>query len=234
MTEDNEVTLAVPHKLFLYSFSNFYSMKMTCSFPFPEQSPYQNPKTLDKKTVHRQEQTRCGDLFNWFGGPLQKRFQGPVVCCLLPPPTSGMLFAVMAIKLVPIGSYRDKTSLLFYLLYSVGPGKILFVNLSSSTSSCTVFLYNVFDQNLASSKLAPSKLAPWLLAPMTTRPMTAGPWAARSMDSSPHGQLTTWTACPMDSSPHRQLTPWTARPMDNSPCGQLTPWWGCLVILMML
>jgi hypothetical protein len=70
------------------------------------------------------------------------RAQLCVVCSL--PQTVGMLLAIMSIKPVTIGSYRDQTSLLFYSLYCVGPGKILFVNLSSSTFSCTVFLYNVF------------------------------------------------------------------------------------------
>jgi hypothetical protein len=51
-------------------------------------------------------------------------------------------------KPVPIGSYRDQTNLLFSL--PLGPGKILFVNLSSSTFSCTVFLYNVFANLLYS------------------------------------------------------------------------------------
>ncbi len=72
------------------------------------------------------------------------------MCCLLPPPNSGMLLAIMSLKPVPIGSYRDQTSLLFYSLYCVDPGKILFVNLSSSTFSCTVFLYNVFAPKVLS------------------------------------------------------------------------------------
>ncbi len=67
------------------------------------------------------------------------------MCCVLFPLNSGMLLAVISIKPVPIGSYRYQTSLLFYSLYCVGPVKILFVKLSSSTFSCTVFLYNVFD-----------------------------------------------------------------------------------------
>ncbi len=67
------------------------------------------------------------------------------LCAHVAPPNSGMLLAIMCIKPVPIGSYRDKTSLLFYSLYRVGPGKILLVNLSASTFSCTVFLYKVFD-----------------------------------------------------------------------------------------
>jgi hypothetical protein len=87
----------------------------------------------------------CGDLFIRFGGPVHKRFQDPVVCCVLPPPNSGMLLAIMYIKPVHIGSYRDQTSLLFYSHYHVGPGEILFVKLSSSTFSCTVFLCNVFE-----------------------------------------------------------------------------------------
>jgi hypothetical protein len=72
-------------------------------------------------------------------GPLHKRFQGQVVCSLLPPPNNGMLVAIMSIKPVPIGSYRDQTSSLFYSVYCVGPGKILLFNLFSSTFSCTVF-----------------------------------------------------------------------------------------------
>ncbi len=56
----------------------------------------QEPKTLDKKTVHRQEQKCCGDIFICFGGTLHKRFQGPVVCCLPPPPNSEMPLAIMS------------------------------------------------------------------------------------------------------------------------------------------
>jgi hypothetical protein len=38
------------------------------------------PKDIRQMTVHRKELR--GDLFIWFGGPLHKRFQGPLVCCL--------------------------------------------------------------------------------------------------------------------------------------------------------
>jgi hypothetical protein len=50
----------------------------------------------------------------------------------------------MAIERVVIGSYSDYTSLLFSSLYHVALGKCCFVNLSSSTFSSTVFLYNIF------------------------------------------------------------------------------------------
>ncbi len=70
--------------------------------------------------------------------------------CSHPQTVGGMLLAILSIKPVPISSYRDQTVLLFYSLYCLGPGKILFVNLSSSTFSCTVFLYNVFALALGS------------------------------------------------------------------------------------
>ncbi len=70
------------------------------------------------------------------------RFQSRVMCSLVPLLNSRLLLAIMVIKPVAIGSFRDQTSLLFPSLYRVGPGKTRF-NLSSSTFSCTVFLYNV-------------------------------------------------------------------------------------------
>jgi hypothetical protein len=42
-----------------------------------------------QKTVHRKELRGCGDLFIWFGGPLHKRFHGPLVCCLCLPQIIG-------------------------------------------------------------------------------------------------------------------------------------------------
>ncbi len=66
------------------------------------------------------------------------------MCSLLPPPNNGMLLAILSIKPVPIGSYRDQTSSQFYSRYRVGPGKILLFNLLSSTFSWTVFFFNVF------------------------------------------------------------------------------------------
>jgi hypothetical protein len=41
---------------------------------------YVPPKTLHKKTVHKQELSGYSNLFIWFGGPLEKSFQGPVIC----------------------------------------------------------------------------------------------------------------------------------------------------------
>ncbi len=46
-------------------------------------------KDIIQKTMHRQELRGCGDLFIWFGGPHHKRFQGPSVCNLLLPQTTG-------------------------------------------------------------------------------------------------------------------------------------------------
>ncbi len=48
------------------------------------------PKTLDKKTVHKY----IG--FEKFGGPLYKSFQGQLVCCPLPPPNGRVLLAITA------------------------------------------------------------------------------------------------------------------------------------------
>jgi hypothetical protein len=57
---------------------------------------------------------------------LEARFtRGPGPSCVLSAPSPEQ-----SIKPVPIVSYRDQASLLFNFLYSVGPGKILFVNLS--------------------------------------------------------------------------------------------------------
>ncbi len=47
------------------------------------------PKDIRQKTVHRKESIGCGDLFIWFGGPLDKRFQGPFMCILLLPQNIG-------------------------------------------------------------------------------------------------------------------------------------------------
>ncbi len=58
-------------------------------------------KDIRQKTVHRQELRGCGDLFIWFGGPLHKRFQGPLVCCLLLPKLQ-----------TAIGYYNDQTQFL--------------------------------------------------------------------------------------------------------------------------
>jgi hypothetical protein len=55
-------------------------------------APHHKPpvaKTLHKKTVHKHELRGCGDLFIWFGGPLEKSFQGPVVCWSLESPIAG-------------------------------------------------------------------------------------------------------------------------------------------------
>ncbi len=140
-----------------YSAVPGHLLPQPASYPRPAlPPPCPPPKTLDKKTVNRQEQR--GDLFIWIGGPLHKRFQGPVLCCLLPPLNIGMPLAVMAIKQVPIGSQRDQTSLLFYSLYCVGPGKILFVNLSSSIFSTkmdysTLKQLEQFPKNIISPKL---------------------------------------------------------------------------------
>ncbi len=65
-------------------------------------------RTLDKKTVHSQESRGCDDIFIWFGGPRYKRFQGPVMCSLVPPLNNRLLLAIMAIKPVALGSYRIK------------------------------------------------------------------------------------------------------------------------------
>ncbi len=56
---------------------------------------------------------RLGDLFIWFGASLHKRFQGPVMCCLVPALKSRLLLAIVMIKQVAIGSYKNQTSLLF-------------------------------------------------------------------------------------------------------------------------
>jgi hypothetical protein len=40
----------------------------------------------DKKTVHKYEWRGCDDVLIWFGGPPNKSFQGPHVCCPLPSP----------------------------------------------------------------------------------------------------------------------------------------------------
>jgi hypothetical protein len=44
------------------------------------------PKTLYKKTVHRQESRGYGDLFVWFGGTVYNSFLGLVICWSLTPP----------------------------------------------------------------------------------------------------------------------------------------------------
>jgi hypothetical protein len=68
-------------------------------------------------------------IFFFFFGlePLFTRFQGPVICCLVPALKSRLLLAIVMIKQVAIGSYKNKTSLLFPSLYCVGPGKTLFI-----------------------------------------------------------------------------------------------------------
>jgi hypothetical protein len=52
----------------------YASWSVKGSFPIPA------TKTLHKKTVHKQELRGYSDLFIWFGGPLEKSFQGPVIC----------------------------------------------------------------------------------------------------------------------------------------------------------
>jgi hypothetical protein len=76
--------------------------------------------------------------------PSSQEVPGP--SCVLSAPSPKQWDAI-GYQVYQTSSYclqRDQTSLLFYSLYCVGPGKILFVNLLSSTFSCTVFLYNVF------------------------------------------------------------------------------------------
>ncbi len=60
---------------------------------------------------------------------LHKRFQGPIMCCLVPSLKSRLLLAIMMIDPVAIGSYtyNDQTSLLFPSLDCVGPRKTLFI-----------------------------------------------------------------------------------------------------------
>jgi hypothetical protein len=86
----------------------------------------------------------CGDLFIWFGGPLHKRFQGPLVRCLLLPQTIGCYWLLQLSNPVSIGFHRDQTSFQSSALYLWALGKICFDKMSSSTLCCTVFLSNVF------------------------------------------------------------------------------------------
>jgi hypothetical protein len=101
-------------------------------------------KDIRQKTVHRYELRGCGDLFIWFGGSLQKRFQGPLVCCLLLPQTIGCYWLLQWLNPVSIGFHRDQTSFQSSALYLWAQGKICSVKMSSSTLCCTVFLSNVF------------------------------------------------------------------------------------------
>jgi hypothetical protein len=55
--------------------------------------------------------------------PSSQEFPGPSCVLSAPSPNSRMLLAIMSIKPVPIGSYRDQTSLLFYSLSCVALGK---------------------------------------------------------------------------------------------------------------
>jgi hypothetical protein len=105
-------------------------------------------KDIRQKTVHRQESRGCGDLFIWFGGPLDKRFQGPFMCCLLLPETIACYWLLQWSNPVSIGSHREQTSFQSSSLYLWALGKHCFVKMSSSTLLCTVFLSNVFGSAL--------------------------------------------------------------------------------------
>ncbi len=83
--------------------------------------------------MHTYESRGWGNLFIWFGGTLNKSFQGPIICHPLCPTTTSLLLDPIAIKPVSI-----------FLSFCVGPGKLLFFQISSSIFSCSVFLYKVF------------------------------------------------------------------------------------------
>ncbi len=101
-------------------------------------------KDIRQKTVHRQESRGCGDLLIWFGGSLDKRFQCPLVYCLLLPQTEGCYWLIQWSNPVSIGSHSYQTSFQSSSLYLWALGKHCFVKMLSSTLCCTVFLYNVF------------------------------------------------------------------------------------------
>jgi hypothetical protein len=69
---------------------------------------------------------------------------GPNHVLSCPSQKSRLLLALMMIEPVAIDYYNEQTSLLFPSIYCVGPGKYCLFNLTSSISSCTVFLYYVF------------------------------------------------------------------------------------------
>jgi hypothetical protein len=116
-------------------------------------------KDIWQKTVHRKESRGCGNLFIWFGGPLDKRFQGPFMCCLLLPQTLGCIWLLQWSNPVSIGSHSDQTSFQSSSLYLWTLGKDCFVQMSSSTLCCTVFLYNVFGPNVAVRRSSQER--PW-------------------------------------------------------------------------
>jgi hypothetical protein len=100
------------------------------------------------KDIRQEDCTQVGvEALGWsfylVWKPSSQKVPGPSCVLSAPSPEQWDSVGYHVYKPVPIGSYRDQISLLFYSLYSVDPGKILFVNLSSSTFSCTVFLYNV-------------------------------------------------------------------------------------------
>jgi hypothetical protein len=66
------------------------------------------------------------------------------VVCSLPQTVGRYWLSCLSNQFLLASTEIKPVYLLFYSLYCVGPGKIMFVNLSSSTFSCTVFLYNVF------------------------------------------------------------------------------------------
>jgi hypothetical protein len=92
-------------------------------------------KTFYRKMVHAYESRGCGYLFIWFGGLLNKSFQGPII------PSFPQLLGCYWL-LWPSNQFQ------IYFSFCVDPEKLLycFVQMSSSLFSCTVFLHKVFWQ----------------------------------------------------------------------------------------
>jgi hypothetical protein len=61
-------------------------------------------KTLDMRTGTDRSQA-AEVIFLWFGSPLQKSFQSPLVCCQLPPTNAGELLKNTTTKPVSSGEH---------------------------------------------------------------------------------------------------------------------------------